>query len=79
MTTAGGNLFAACFALVGGLEGYLLTMAYRYIGDDDEIDPSLRQSASRFLSLLGVIAVNPVSLVIGSLITGEVISCVNPA
>eukprot|EP00435_Cladocopium_sp_Y103_P048168 s582_g14.t1 len=61
----GGEVYIVCFALVGGLEGYLLTMAYRYIGDAEDVPGIRRQSASRLLSLLGVLAVNPISFGLG--------------
>eukprot|EP00435_Cladocopium_sp_Y103_P047077 s582_g13.t1 len=50
----GGEVYIVCFALVGGLEGFLLTQAYRYIGDAEDVPGIRRQSASRLLSLLGV-------------------------
>jgi hypothetical protein len=78
VTSTGGYVYVACFALVGALEGYLLTMAYRYIGDADDIAIQLRQSSSRLLSLLGVLAVNPISIVLGALITSGAVKCVPP-
>eukprot|EP00438_Fugacium_kawagutii_P029338 Skav210187 [mRNA] locus=scaffold2101:308189:309732:- [translate_table: standard] len=71
----GGEVYIVCFALVGGLEGYLLTMAYRYIGDADDIPGIRRQSASRLLSLLGVLAVNPISFALGISIDRKIIHC----
>eukprot|EP00913_Durusdinium_trenchii_P030611 g28668.t1 len=64
-TPEGQNMYIICFTLVGGLEGYLLTMAYRYVGDAIDVPGLRRQSASRLLSLLGVLAVNPFSFTIG--------------
>lgn len=78
VTTTGGGVYVACFALVGALEGYLLTMAYRYIGDAGDVAIELRQSSSRLLSLLGVIAVNPINIVLGTLITSGFVKCVPP-
>jgi hypothetical protein len=78
ITSTGGGVYVACFALVGALEGYLLTMAYRYIGDADDIAIHLRQSSSRLLSLLGVIAVNPINILLGSLMTSGFVECVPP-
>merc|ERR1719506_2268170 len=78
ITTTGGGVYVACFALVGALEGYLLTMAYRYIGDAGDVAIQLRQSSSRLLSLLGVIAVNPINIVLGTLITSGFVECVPP-
>lgn len=71
----GGEVYIVCFALVGGLEGYLLTMAYRYIGDADEVPGIRRQSASRLLSLLGVLAVNPISFGLGFAIDKGSVRC----
>ncbi|CAE7473596.1 Nemf [Symbiodinium microadriaticum] len=36
-TPSGQSLYVGCFALTAGLEGYLLTMAFRYIGDAVDI------------------------------------------
>ena len=74
-TPFGGEVYIVCFALVGGLEGYLLTMAYRYIGDSEDVPGIRRQSASRLLSLLGVIAVNPISFALGFAIDQKSIHC----
>lgn len=74
-TPGGAHVFVACFAIVGALEGYLLTMAYRYIGDDETVGMELRQSSSRLLSLLGVVVVNPLSLTVGGLINHGLIAC----
>lgn len=71
----GGEVYIVCFALVGGLEGYLLTMAYRYIGDAEEVPGIRRQSASRLLSLLGVLAVNPISFGLGFAIDKGSVRC----
>ena len=71
----GGEVYIVCFALVGGLEGYLLTMAYRYIGDADDVPGIRRQSASRLLSLLGVLAVNPISFGLGFAIDKGSVRC----
>ena len=73
----GQDLYIVCFMLVGGLEGYLLTMAYRYIGDAEDVAGVRRQSASRLLSLLGVLAVNPFSFYIGTQIDNDSIRCVD--
>jgi len=74
-TQLGQTVYIASFGLVGGLEGYLLTMAYRYIGDADNVSPALKLSASRLLSFLGVVAVNPIALALGYLVSAEVIGC----
>lgn len=74
-TDTGQTTYIVCFMLVGGLEGYLLTMAYRYIGDSEDIPGVRRQSASRLLSLLGVLAVNPFSFHLGIQIDNGHIAC----
>ena len=76
-TPEGQNMYIICFTLVGGLEGYLLTMAYRYVGDAIDVPGLRRQSASRLLSLLGVLAVNPFSFTIGVQISNGSIHCVD--
>jgi len=71
----GQALYIVCFTLVAGFEGYLFTMAFRYIGDAEDISTALRQSSSRLLSLLGVIAVNPISFALGYQINNGNIHC----
>jgi len=78
MTSGGQNVFIVAFALAGGLEGYLLTMAYRYVGDAEDVPFKRRQSAARLLGLLGVLAVNPVSIALGRLLASGHITCTSP-
>mmetsp|Transcript_63984 Transcript_63984/g.113801 ORF Transcript_63984/g.113801 Transcript_63984/m.113801 type:complete len:431 (-) Transcript_63984:362-1654(-) len=78
MSYGGQNVFIAAFALTGGLEGYLLTMAYRYIGDAEDVPFKRRQSAARLLGLMGVIAVNPVSIALGHFLASGQITCTPP-
>lgn len=75
MRSIGWNVYVLSYGLVGGLEGYLLTMAYRYIGDDAGIPIALRDSASKLLSLVGVVAVNVPNIFIGILLSNGVIAC----
>mmetsp|Transcript_5142 Transcript_5142/g.12217 ORF Transcript_5142/g.12217 Transcript_5142/m.12217 type:complete len:457 (-) Transcript_5142:43-1413(-) len=77
-TPSGQSLYVGCFAATAGLEGYLLTMAFRYIGDAVDVPGKRRQSASRVLSLLGVILVNPISLLLGSMLQSDRIRCIDP-
>merc|ERR1712130_510037 len=67
MTDLGRDVFIGSFSVIAGLEGYLLTMAYRYVGDAQDVDIKARQSSSRTLSLLGVLVVNPISMIVSSL------------
>ena len=73
----GQHVYIVAYSLVGGLEGYLLTMAYRYIGDAEDVPGVRRQSASRLLSLLGVVCVNPISFTLGVLIDRGSIRCID--
>ena len=77
-TSNGQSLYICCFAVTGGLEGYLLTMAFRYIGDAVDVPGTRRQSSSRLLSLLGVVAVNPISLLLGYMLQSGQIQCTDP-
>ena len=71
----GRNVFIGAYGLVGGLEGYLLTMAYRYCGDDEGVSAAMRDSASKMLSLFGVIVVNVPNIFIGILLDNGTIEC----
>jgi len=75
---AGGVLYIASYAVCGGLEGYLITMAYRYIGDAPSVPKSLKHSAGALLSLLTVIVVNGTNLFVGAAVTDEQIACWDP-
>ena len=48
---AGRALFISSYALCGMLEGYVITMAYRYIGDAESIPLVKRHSAGALLSI----------------------------
>ena len=74
----GGMLYIASYAACGGLEGYLLTMAYRYIGDAPEVPEGLKHSAGTLLSLLTVIVVNSGNMFLGAAVAGEHIACRDP-
>jgi len=75
MTETGRGVFVAAYGLVGMLEGYLLTMAYRYCGDDDGVPAEKRESASKLLSLLGVVCVNVPNIFMGILLSNGSIEC----
>jgi len=71
----GRDVFIGSSSIIAGLEGYLLTMAYRYVGDAGDEDIRARQSASRTLSLLGVLVVNAITMIISSMEMKGIISC----
>lgn len=71
-------VYISCVCISGILEGYLLTMAYRYIGDSEGIPQDLRRSASSLLSILGVITVNPITIILGDMIKSGMVQCVAP-
>jgi len=78
MTAAGQWAYIVCFGMLGGLEGYLLTMAYRTVGDDEDMPMSTRRSASSLLSFLNVVAVCIAAMVVGSLVSTGAIECTDP-
>jgi hypothetical protein len=71
----GSIVFIGAYGLLGGLEGYVLTMAYRYVGDDEGVPEAMRDSASKLLSFLGVVAVNVPNIFIGMLLENKTIRC----
>lgn len=77
-SSVGQYWYISAFGITACLEGYLLTMCYRYIGDNEDLSASLRQSSSNLLSLLGVLAVNPVAIIFGSLVSSRTVACVPP-
>ncbi|CAK0870656.1 unnamed protein product [Prorocentrum cordatum] len=77
-TAPGRTVWCAAFALIGGLEGYLLTMTYRYVGDDPGLAAHLRDGACRLMSWGGVMATNLLSLAIGICILRGGLACVEP-
>lgn len=68
-------LYIACFSLASGLEGYILTMAYRYIGDDRDIPRRMRRSTSNLLGMAGVVAISTIMLLLGGLVNNGTIHC----
>eukprot|EP00933_Yihiella_yeosuensis_P073223 TRINITY_DN8183_c0_g1_i1.p1 TRINITY_DN8183_c0_g1~~TRINITY_DN8183_c0_g1_i1.p1 ORF type:complete len:460 (-),score=44.16 TRINITY_DN8183_c0_g1_i1:200-1579(-) len=75
ITPQGQKVYISSFAAVGGLEGYLITMAYRYIGDSEDISLRLRHSTSTLLSVLTIISINVPALFIGSAVGDGTIMC----
>jgi len=71
----GQAVYTVCFAVAGALEGYVLTMAYRYIGDSPKLSNDQKRSASTLLSFLSVVAVNPTAIVVGQLVNSGAIAC----
>lgn len=78
VTWQGQLLYMLSITVCGGLEGYVTTMAYRYLGDAEGVPLSLRQSASSLLSLLSVVVINPIGIVVGWLISTGRIACRDP-
>ncbi|CAE8733414.1 unnamed protein product [Polarella glacialis] len=75
---AGQFVYISAFAACGGLEGYILTMAYRYIGDAEAISEKQRHSASSLLSLLTVLSVSLLGLWTGAVVHDGSFACVKP-
>ena len=50
-------------------------MAYRYCGDDEGVTAEKRESASKLLSLLGVVCVNIPNIFFGNLLSDGSIEC----
>eukprot|EP00931_Biecheleriopsis_adriatica_P062693 TRINITY_DN3783_c0_g1_i1.p1 TRINITY_DN3783_c0_g1~~TRINITY_DN3783_c0_g1_i1.p1 ORF type:complete len:458 (+),score=59.59 TRINITY_DN3783_c0_g1_i1:56-1429(+) len=74
-TSAGQTIYIVCNGIVGGLEGYLLTMAFRLIGDDDSVPLKFRRSASGLLGFLNVVLVCVGQIVSGQLASSQTVSC----
>lgn len=78
MTAGGQALFISSFALCGMLEGYVITMTYRYIGDAESIPLAQRHSAGALLSIASVILVSVGSLILGGAVANGDIQCIDP-
>lgn len=78
MSHLGQMLYIAASTLAAGLEGFTLTAAYRYIGDDEDLTAGERQRLSDILGMLSVIPVCAAQLVVGWLIERGTIECVAP-
>lgn len=72
---AGQLACVACWVLTSGPEGYLVTMAFRYIGDSEDLPIKLRRSASQLLGAGSVVVVCVASLLAGELVESGKIAC----
>ena len=72
---AGRITFITSYAACGMLEGYVITMAYRYIGDAESVPLPQRHSAGALLSLATVIGVSVGNLVMGGAVIDGTIAC----
>lgn len=75
---AGRALFISSYALCGMLEGYVITMAYRYIGDTASIPLVKRHSAGALLSIATVILVSSCAALLGAAVSDGHIACIDP-
>lgn len=73
---AGRIIFITSFAACGMLEGYVITMAYRYIGDAESVPLPQRHSAGALLSLATVIGVSVASWLLGGAVSDGTIACI---
>ena len=73
---AGRIVFIASYATCGMTEGYVVTMAYRYIGDAESVPLPQRHSAGALLSLFSVIGVSAGSWILGAAVTDGTITCI---
>ncbi|CAJ1355796.1 unnamed protein product [Effrenium voratum] len=78
MSQVGQALFIASFAFCGASEGYLITMAYRYIGDASNVPLDKRHSAGALLGVGTVATVGVCGLILSSAVAGKHITCVAP-
>jgi len=76
-TSAGQNLYIVCNAVIGVLEGYILTMAFRFVGDDESVPLKDRRSASGLLGFLNVFLVCIGQIVSGQLSSSGLVSCMD--
>lgn len=74
-TELGRCTYIAAYGMVGMLEGYLLTMGYRYCGDDENVPVGLKDSSSKLLGIAGILVVNIPNIFIGILETNGAIAC----
>ena len=75
---AGRALFISSYALCGMFEGYVITMAYRYIGDAESIPLVKRHSAGALISIATVILVSSCSVILGAAVSDGHIACIDP-
>jgi len=75
MTRFGQNVYIISNAVVGGLEGYILTMAFRLVGDDQSVVLKDRKTASSLLGCLGIVLSGMGGIVFGHLADSGLVSC----
>eukprot|EP00434_Breviolum_minutum_P027109 symbB.v1.2.023975.t1/scaffold2236.1/size84961/9 len=75
---AGQALFISSYALSGMLEGYVITMTYRYIGDAESIPLAKRHSAGALLGIATVILVATFAFSLGVAVSDGQIACTDP-
>ena len=75
---AGRALFISSYAVCGMFEGYVITMAYRYIGDAESIPLAKRHSAGALLSIATVILESSCSAILGAAVSDGHIACIDP-
>eukprot|EP00441_Pelagodinium_beii_P047901 CAMPEP_0197625838 /NCGR_PEP_ID=MMETSP1338-20131121/5089_1 /TAXON_ID=43686 ORGANISM="Pelagodinium beii, Strain RCC1491" /NCGR_SAMPLE_ID=MMETSP1338 /ASSEMBLY_ACC=CAM_ASM_000754 /LENGTH=422 /DNA_ID=CAMNT_0043196343 /DNA_START=1230 /DNA_END=2498 /DNA_ORIENTATION=- len=74
-STFGQDLYMVCNGVVGVLEGYILTMAFRFVGDDQSVSLKDRRTASGLLGFLNVFLVCIGQIVSGQLSSSGLVSC----
>lgn len=74
-SSLGQDLYIVCNALIGGLEGYILTMAFRFVGDDQSVSLKDRRTASGLLGFLNVFLPCVGQIVTGELSSSGLVSC----
>lgn len=75
MTNVGQNLYIVCNGAIGGLEGYILTMAFRLVADDQSVALKDRKSASSLLGFLSTFLLCVGQIVSGHLADSGLVSC----
>jgi len=75
MTSVGQNLYIICNAAIGGLEGYIFTMAFRLVGDDQSVALKDRKTASSLLGFLSIFLICVGQIVTGHLADSGLVSC----
>ncbi|CAJ1441442.1 unnamed protein product [Effrenium voratum] len=77
MSQTGQALFIVSFAFCGASEGYLITMAYRYIGDAVNVPLDKRHGAGALLGVGTVATIGVCGLILSSAVAGKHITCVD--
>jgi len=71
----GQDIYMVCNGVIGLLEGYILTMAFRFVGDDQSVSLEDRRTASGLLGFLNVFLVCIGQIVSGQLSSSGIVSC----